>query len=197
MMSSTQSIQSVLEVNTVCLELEINEEVETEIEPETMKNEFEILECDIITNVEIESNISLPESEEEIISNEQKEISDAAEPSSLDSLEQEIVDDFERYLEWIQEKEAEVKSQPLLKTTVEEIIEIEPDTKTETNAEVKEEPTELRTEEKPINLAVNRMDDLFQDENKSKQTKEESKPEVVLETSVIRPKKREQCKNQC
>ena len=68
-----------------------------------MKNESEIVECDNTTNVEVESNISLPE------------------------LEQEIVDDFESHPEWIQEREAEVKSQPLLKTTVEEIIDTKPD----------------------------------------------------------------------
>jgi len=92
--SQEESIQSVVEVNTECLELENTEEVETEIEPETMKNELEILECDNSTNVEVESNISLPELEEvEIIYNEQKEISDDAEPSSLESLEEEKVDE--------------------------------------------------------------------------------------------------------
>lgn len=86
----------------------------------------------------------------------------------------------------------------------EEITKVEENTKIEqladNNAEVQEiskveeEIQILNDDDKPINLAVTNMEsmpavEINKPETTLEQTKEEPKPEVVLETSVIRPKK--------
>eukprot|EP00092_Neocalanus_flemingeri_P004055 GFUD01004365.1.p1 GENE.GFUD01004365.1~~GFUD01004365.1.p1 ORF type:complete len:1033 (-),score=421.72 GFUD01004365.1:250-3348(-) len=72
----------------------VQDEVEPEQKLEAMNDELEVPESDNTTQVEIESNNSIPELEEvEMKSNEHKEISDDAEPSSLESLDEEKDDE--------------------------------------------------------------------------------------------------------
>merc|ERR1711892_510302 len=125
--SLEESLQSVVEDENECVEqtdilnVEPNENSEAGTDSlEAVAAEQEITEVDNTTQMEVESNISLPELEEvEMKADEINEKVDIAEPSSLDSLEEEKGDEVTSNIDGNKNTETAIKD--ILTDTVDKI----------------------------------------------------------------------------